>query len=534
MLDENLPTFRFKPSPDNPLSQVLYFTHQGTDPVAEYIFRRADPAVPASRNIYAVALCGTLNIDVVYGEVSCEPVWSQPTLSAAEVRAQSQSNAPVPPVTAEVPESFTIQLYNPDQTITVKQVSGSWGKKDTWEFEVPVQTFRQPSASELDRQQPDTPADLTPRIMFRWKKDGRLSKDLTCFMSGTSLGGRKNKEPDITVAMFKAARDSVVTVYQPNLHRVEVEDRKGLEVIMLLSAEVIKDLYISPRSDLFNLSSESAAAAAGKRKNSRPTVTFAVPSSNSSTPIMSGANQASPSSKPQSSTTSMSAIPSTAKPPSPKQPSPSQQAEIDAETRRLQALVEREQREREKRERAEQKRIKKMLEDEDRERRRREAEVAKETERLRKKYGVDGQEIPPLPPRPQQQNSFPPPPAVVPPPPHYNRPPAAPYYPPPPVGGGGLSPWGSSPALPPRPVSAGPPANSSPQEGPFHCAKLNMLWNGPGGGGWSNLITPPPHMAGLGLHRPGHGGSRSSVGVSSGRNDEEDRRKVRKKRSSAW
>ncbi|KAK0753476.1 hypothetical protein B0T18DRAFT_337121 [Schizothecium vesticola] len=500
MLDENLPTFRFRPSPDNPLSQVLYFTHKGSDPAAEYIFRRADPASPASRNTYAVALCGTVNTGVIYGEVLVEPEWSQPTLSAAELRAQSQSAAPPPAATAEVPESFTIQLYNPDQTITVKMVSGSWGKKDTWEFDVPVQSFRQPSASELDRQT-GSPADLVPRVLFRWKKDGRLSKDLTCFMSGTSLGGRKNKEPDITVAMFKAARDSIVTVYEPNLHRVEVEDRKGLEVILLLSAEVIKELYVAPRSDLFNLSSDGPGPA--KRKNSRPNVTFAVPP------------QQNPTSRPSPPiTTSASAVPPAT-------------ADIDAETRRLQAMVEREEREREKRERAEQKRIKRMLEDEDRERRRREAEVAKETERLRKKYGVDGQTIPPLPPRPASH---------APPPPQYAQPPPPQqgYYPPPPVGVGGLSPWGAGPAptLPPRPVSAGP--SSANGAGPFHCAKLNMLWNGPGAGGWSSLITPPPHMAGQQGQssqqqqgRPRHGSSGSSVGADGGR-------RVRRKRSSVW
>lgn len=538
MLDENLPTFRYRPSPDSPLSQVLYFTHKGSDPAAEYIFRRADPASPASRNTYAVALCGTVNTGVIYGEVLVEPEWTQPTLSAAELRAQSQSAAPPPPATAEVPESFAIQLYNPDQTITVKMVSGSWGKKDTWEFDVPVQSFRQPSASELDRQT-GSPADLIPRVLFRWKKDGRLSKDLTCFMSGTSLGGRKNKEPDITVAMFKAARESIVTVYEPNLHRVEVEDRKGLEVILLLSAEVIKELYVAPRSDLFNLSADGPNPT--KRKNSRPNVTFAVPPAVGPPtpgpgPAMSGAIGGNPANNLPPAAAQQQNPPSRPSPPiitsASAVPPPAAQANIDAETRRLQAMVEREEREREKRERAEQKRIKRMLEDEDRERRRREAEVAKETERLRKKYGVDGQTIPPLPPRPAP----PPQPAMYaqPPPPQQQ----GGYYPPPPQqgGGGGLSPWGSGPgpALPPRPVSAGPPSSASANgAGPFHCAKLNMLWNGPGGGGWSSLITPPPHMAGQSSSqqqqhgRPRHGSSGSSVGVDGGR-------RVGRKRSSVW
>jgi hypothetical protein len=69
--------------------------------------------------------------------------------------------------------------------------------------------------------------------------------------------------------------------------------------------------------------------------------------------------------------------------------------------------VQQEDREREKRDKAEQKRIKKMLDDEDRERKRRDAEVAKETERLRKEFGMQGQEYsnkPNLPPRPAQNS----------------------------------------------------------------------------------------------------------------------------------
>jgi len=524
MLDDNLPTFRFKASADNPLSNILYFTQNGTDPAAEYVFRRADPALPASRNRYAVALCDPANPAVIYGEVLVEPEWSQPTLSTTEVRAQQQSGAPPAPATATVPDTFIIQLYNPDQSVAVRMVSGGFTKSDSWEFEMPVQTFRQPSASELDRQQSASPADLVPRIMFRWKKDGRLSKDLTCYMSGTNLGGRKNKEPDITVALFKAARDSVLTVYQPNLHRVEVEDRKGLEVVLLLAAEVIKDLFVAPKTDLFNIQgggpTQATAANGGKRKNSRPAVTFAaVPSIlPAGTPSMSGAIGGKPP------TTSAAKLNRPVSPPRTSM-NATPTAEVDAETRRLREMVEREEREREKRERAEQKRIKKMLEEEDKERRRREAEIAKETERLRKKYGVEGQELPALPPRPTNAappQVFPPPPSSI-----YGAPPQHFYKPPKQNGGLGPGPWGGPPpTLPPRPVSAGPAGR--PSAGPFHCSTLNTIWNGPGGAGWN--FTPPQHLAAQ-FHgqqqqqqpRPRRGSGR-----------EEDGRRVQKKRSSHW
>lgn len=510
MLDENLPTFRLKPSSDNPHSSLYYFTQNGSDPAAEYLFRRADPAVPASRNKYAIALCDPYNAGVVYGEVMIEPQWSQPTLSAAEVRAQTQAGAPPAAVMPLVPDMFTVQLYNPDQAVTVKMVTGSWGKSDTWEFDLPVQTFRTPTTSELDREQQDTsPAapELIPRVMFRWKKDSRLSKDMTCYMSGTRLGARKNKEPDITVALFKAARESVLTVYQPNLHRVEVEDRKGLELVMLLSSEVIKDLWVAPKPDVFNVQGGGGPTPNGnKGKNSRPVGTS--PPAAGGVPAMSGALANAPPSQPPPSTAHNN----------PPGAGPASNPQIDAETRRLQAMLEREQRERDEAERAEQERIAKMIEDEEKERRRREAEIAQETERLRQMYGVEGQQLPsdrpPLPPRaqgppgglsPQQQ----------------------------------LSPWGytgAGPALPPRPVSAGPqqPGYQPPPPpsqtlgqgqgqqgagsgGPFHSSTLNTLWKGAAG--------QLQHLQQSSQQQGRPGGRRKS---------EEEKRKVQKKRSSHW
>jgi hypothetical protein len=521
MLDENLPTFRLKPSSDNPHSSLLYFTQNGSEPAAEYLVRRADPALPASRSKYGIAICDPYNTDVVYGEVTVEPEWSQPTLSAAEIRAQAQAGAPPAPAVALVPDSFTIQLYNPDQSVAVKMVTGSWGKSDTWEFELPVQTFRKPTISALDREQQNSSpaaADLIPRVMFRWKKDGLLSKDMTCYMTGQRLGTRKNKEPDITIALFKAARESILTVYQPNLHRVEVEDRKGLELVLLLASEVIKDLWLVPKADAFNVQGGGGPAPnAAKRKNSRPVVNPAP----MGPAVMSGALanitpvQAAPAAPPPAQQNTNTTPPPT-------------NPEVEAETRRLQALVEREQREREKAERAEQKRIKKMIEDEEKERRRREAEIAKETERLRKMYGVEGQDLPSdrpsLPPRTQQ-----------PPPGPSHAPAAAAVHPAPGSPQQQLGPWGygAPPTLPPRPVSAGPqsrpqqqasppgqgghgfkPPPQNQQQGPFHSSTLNTLWKG-AAGGLQQLQQQGQKPQGR-------------------RKSEDEKSKVRKKRSSHW
>ncbi|KAI2639580.1 hypothetical protein GGS26DRAFT_540718 [Hypomontagnella submonticulosa] len=379
MLDENLPTFFFRHSSNNPLLSILYFTQNGSEQAAEYSLQRINPDLPQSKNKYAVAMGDAVVQDVIFGEVLIEPEFQQPALSAAEAR--QQNGAPPAPVPL-IPDGFTIQLYNPDQQIVVKGEKSTWTGKESWEFEMPQQSFRMPSVSKVDREQANPVASsLTPKIMFKWKRDSKFSKDMTCYMTGTSVGGKKSKDPDITIALYKHGREPTVTIYEPNLRRVDIEDRKGLEVVLLLGAEVIREIYLFPSRDSFNI-----AGAPSKRKNSRPTPT----SSASPTLVMSGAfGNIPPSSSPIT-----------------QQPTPPQDTRIDAETKRLQAIVEQEEREREKQERAEQRRIKQMLEEEEKERRRREAEVAKETERLRKQFGMQGQDFGPkpnLPPRPGSQ-----------------------------------------------------------------------------------------------------------------------------------
>lgn len=480
MLDENLPTFHFKPSADNPHSNILYLSQHGSDPTPEYILKRADPSQPSGRNKYATALCSSVSSDIIYAEIVVEPEWTQPTLSAAELRAQGGVTPPPVPV---VPESFSVMLYNPDQTVSFKLASGSWGKSDSWEFEMPTQTFKMPSASALDRQAGTSAADVVPRITFRWKKDGRLTKDMTCYMTGKSLGGKKSKEPDITVALFKAGKESSVTIYQPNLQRVEIEDMKGFEVVLLLAAEAIRDLYLAPRQDIFNTAGSAPGAVVNTSSRKKETRTGGAASSPTGA-TMSGALG----NIPPSSNSTPGAANNTAPGPS----SSSAAAASDAETRRLKAIVEREEREREKRDKAEQKRIKKMLEEEDKERRRREAEVAKETERLRKMYGTQGQDLP------------------------------------------SSTRTAASPPLPPRPLSVGPGMHSGPPNG--YGPPVNGQWRGPGSPPYLQPGPGPGWIGGggggLNVHHPGSGGSMSNF-FGLNRSDDGGRR-VQKKRSSHW
>jgi len=438
MLDENLPTFHSKPSSDNPLNTILYFTHNGSDPAPYYLIMRADPSLPASKNKYAAAITDVSSQSIIYAEVLVSPEWTQPTLSAAEIRSQNGVAAPPMPI---VPESVTVQLYHPDSQITLKQIAGSWGKSDTWEFEMPEQSFRMPSVSKVDQEDEPVVSDIVPKVVFKWKRDGRLSKDMTCYMVGKNVGGKKSKEPDITVALFKQGKnESAVTIYEPNMRRVEVEDRKGLDIILLLGAEVIRELYLNPKTDPFNISGAPVAMNNGRRKNSRPQTTSPGPGG----PVMSGAVDIRKTPSPPAQANNIAP-----------RPDPRRQMEIDNETRRLQAMVaeeERQAKEQERRDREEAKRLKKLMEQEEKERRRREAEIEKETERLRKQYGVQGQSFgapsnnsqPPLPPRPGQQQMLSPVQAQ-----------------------GGWS--GQAPPQPPRPSSAGP----------FHNQAQNSWWRGP-------------------------------------------------------
>ncbi|KAI6784779.1 uncharacterized protein J7T54_007872 [Emericellopsis cladophorae] len=496
MLDENLPTYRFRQSSDNQLNSLLYFTHNGSEPSADFLMKRPPPST--SPNQYALGLFDLKYASVLYAEVLVKPEWQQPTLSAAEVRA----NGGNPVATPLIPNSFTIDLYNPDQSVQIKYQSGSWSK-DVWEFEVPQRSFKQPTGSQIDQDGPETTiSDLIPKVNFRWKRDSRMSRDMTCYMSGKTVGGQKSKEPDITIALFKAGKPGgSVSIYEPNMARVDVEDRKGLEVTLLLSAEVIRALYLSPKPDLFNT--------AGIPPPPTTTKDTATPVATGSGAAMAGAiGNMQPAPQP----------PRPANQSTEKDPDAVARSEIDAEKRRRQAMIE-EQNARERRVQQEQEEIKRMLEREEREeadRRRhaneeRERKVAKETEKLLKQYGPQ----PALPPRPGG-------PAQM---------------------SGGAAGWHTSnqgpaaPAQPPRrPRSVDPPrANvhfaqqeTSPTQQPQYSGGPA---HGGGGGGVSSAAKKKFNNF-LSTSSPYSGPGAASMSTFFGKPSEEDKRnKVKKKRS---
>lgn len=415
MLDENLPAFFLKPSSTgNTHHRDILLSHHGSDPAPSYALHNADPAspLPAHKNCYAVALFDAYNPEVLFGEVLARPTWTQPSLSAEELRR----NGGVPPAPQPIlPSEFVIQLYNPDQQIRIEIREGKWGASDSYEFSMPQSTFRTPSGANIDRGQSD-PASLaiTPKLFFSWRKESKLSKDLTCFMTGSSTDRQTKKkskrDPDIAVALWRQMRE--LTLYEPNMQRLELEDPKGLEVVMLLSAIVIKDVYFASRDslrDVFNISdmpNERKLSGGGRKlSNAQHTVSIVgLPDPLGHHPLplqqMSGSsNDAARNSLPKLQTAPAHALTA------PNVPAADARAqwEIDAETARLRAHAEaeakeerRRRRDREKTEEAERKRLQRMVEEEEKAARRKQAEVEKETERLRKQYGVQ-----PLPPQAQ-------------------------------------------------------------------------------------------------------------------------------------
>lgn len=297
---------------------------------------------------------------------------------------------------------------------------------------MPQTSFRTPSASTLDRTLSDPGADATtPHINFAWRKEGRLGKDMTCYLTGKSTDvtgkkARKNKEPDIAVAMFSGLKE--ITIMEPNLYRVEMEDYKGLEVALLLGGAVIRDLFFyNPRESYHiidpNLRKNSGGIRTRKGSSPLEPSTIMAPTMTPQPvvqmqrppqrPVQTSRPAATPTPHAQSSRndakrTSLPPL-RTQNQPAPKL-DPRQQWEIDAETARLKAHVEAEAREqqrqaevrRRQQEQEEERRTRQFLEQEERkrkheeqERRRRQAEVDQETQRLRRQFGDQSNLLPP-------------------------------------------------------------------------------------------------------------------------------------------
>ncbi|PCG99557.1 Hypothetical protein PENO1_052590 [Penicillium occitanis (nom. inval.)] len=405
MLDENLPSMSTSPSLSASLSKNTHeklttetafylsndkkkqsnhvlFTQHGNEPEPAYTLRRLDPSEPSSRNRYAVALYDPYIPDILYGEVLIIPEWTQPTLSAEAIR---QNGGVPPPPEPIMPSQFTVHLYNPDQEIIVRHKPKTWNSQPSWEFEMPQQSFKQPSNSTLDQVQSGPAAsDVTPKLRFVWRKDGSLSKDFACYLSGkttTPDGRKKSKEPDITISILKGLRE--ITLYEPNLYRVEMEDFKGLEVVLMLGAAVIRDVFFAPLKDAFNV----VGSPTSSRTNSATAEVPTIPINHARKP----AAPASANSIPPRQPTTTVPLRDTRPPQTQQNLDPRTKWEIDAENARIKQQEDIARRERRRKAEEEERRTRKLLEAEQKAQRKKQAEVDKETERLKKMYGKEDQ-----------------------------------------------------------------------------------------------------------------------------------------------
>jgi hypothetical protein len=350
--------FFLKPSAEKPkFNSSFYFRHHGSEPQPVYALRHLDPALPGSKNRYAVGLYDSYSPEILYGEVLLIPKWTQPTLSQEAIR---QNGGILPPPEPALPTEFIIQLYNPDQQVVVRHKSKAWNCAACWEFDMPQQTFRQPSGSSLDRTLSDPAAsDVTPKLKFNWRKDGRLSRGLVCYLSGKTInpdGSKKSKEPDITIAILQGFKE--ITLYEPHFYRVEMEDFKGLEIVLILGAVVIRDVYFGHLKDCFHVSdppradNPNTSALDGKAPPKPPRPQVTIPQRETRPPPV----------------------------------DPRTQWELDVEAAQLKQQTQAEIRERRRREKEEERRTRKFLQSEEKEARRRQAEIDQETERLKKLY----------------------------------------------------------------------------------------------------------------------------------------------------
>lgn len=230
---------------------------------------------------------------------------------------------------------------------------------------MPQRTFRQPSVSTLDRTQSDPAvADFTPKLKFSWRKDGKLTKDLSCVLSGKTTilpeSKAKSREPDITISFFRSFRE--ITLYEPNLYRVEMEDFKGLEVVLLLGAVAIRDVFFSHIKDAFNVC-DPPTGSSPVRSSSVDNKPVASGPLNGATPTSPDRLQRPRITIPESDDTPVEAE--------------------DARLRRQQGLEAQE----------EQRRTRKLLEAEEKARRKKQAEIDKETKRLQKLYGEEDRKV---------------------------------------------------------------------------------------------------------------------------------------------
>jgi len=212
-----------------PSITTIHFTISGSIPQHLYTLHR----FPQPANTYSISLSDAPFPDITYGSLSL------PLLP-------STAN----PNELQRPSSFTLQLYSPDSTVTITQKHTALTRNNFWEFSLPKSSFLPPTQSALDASyHPPVSETLT----FRWRKEGMGMLTRSQLKCSLVAGG---DEPDTVLAMYSGIGDKSgkgeLVVYESNFRRVEMQDLKGLEMVMLLSARIVADVWFNGSSALFN------------------------------------------------------------------------------------------------------------------------------------------------------------------------------------------------------------------------------------------------------------------------------------------
>ncbi|KAH8154001.1 uncharacterized protein LAJ45_01768 [Morchella importuna] len=390
-LDINLPTFHLAPRPREPFVTTLSYSSNGSSPQATYV----KTISTEEQNAYNTTLHDAFVPDILYASINARP----------EIHPSSATSPGGTPADPKVllPSEFAISLFNPDST-TILEHHHSALRGTYWEFSLPKTSFLPPTSSKLDAASAAAAIAHLPRATFRWRKEGGIMTrpQLRCSLvspanlpsiPGTASASKKAgaNEPDIPIAMFLGLGEKKgigeITIIQSNLKRVEVEDLKGLEVVLLLSAMAIGDIWFQSTNQMFNLNPPIRGSANGtaRRKNSMPlaaaTPTIAVSAPEPRSPPTTSPQHG----KPPPNDASFAARFQQQQ--QSHQRRHSTPMDADAEySRRVQEEEKRKRRIAEK----EQEEIRKMLaEEESRERRKREEDINRETERLKRIYEAE-------------------------------------------------------------------------------------------------------------------------------------------------
>jgi hypothetical protein len=263
-----LPAYHFnRLNPKDPSRFTVSFTANGSPDEQIYNITHSTE----TGNTYSVTYSDAHFPTIAYASVAC-------SLEFPLASPSADANAPK----VLLPSEFTVNLFNPDFQVTV-EMKHSTLKGNFWEFSMPKHSFPPPTNSQID-------AGYTPpvseRLYFRWRKEGgvlsrsqlRCSLVSTANTPGSSSRDRKAgaKEPDITLAMYEGVGDKhgrgEFVVYESNFRRVDIEDLKGLDLVMVIGARVINDIWFCPTATTFNTGSEVMVGSGSKQKgkNSPP------------------------------------------------------------------------------------------------------------------------------------------------------------------------------------------------------------------------------------------------------------------------